>query len=140
MNIKPPYNSPSTSIGISYATRSSRLQLRLDGALQALGLGGARPPALNLPVLSDQELLEVPLDALQTHDSGLALLHPFVHGLDVVAVDFGLAQHGERDAVVDLAEGLDFVVGAGILAAELVAWEADDFEVGVVWLHLWSRR
>ena len=35
----------------------------------------------------------------------------------------------EADAVVDLAEALDLVVGAGLLGAELVAGEADDLEV-----------
>jgi hypothetical protein len=45
-----------------------------------------------------------------------------------------LAHDRERDAVVDLAEGLDVVVGPGLLAAELVAWEAEDREVVGVFL------
>jgi hypothetical protein len=48
-----------------------------------------------------------------------------------------LAEHGERDAVVDLAEGLDLVVGARVLAAELVAGEAEELDVvGVFLLQL----
>lgn len=48
-----------------------------------------------------------------------------------------LAQHGKRDAVIHLAEGLDLVVGARVLAAELVAGEAEDLEVvGVGGLEL----
>ena len=38
----------------------------------------------------------------------------------------------EADAVVDLAELLDLVVGARVLGPELVAGEAQDDEVGVL--------
>jgi hypothetical protein len=48
----------------------------------------------------------------------------------VTYVDF--AQDGERDAVVQLAELLDLVVAAGVLATELVAREADDLELVTV--------
>ena len=41
----------------------------------------------------------------------------------------GRRTYREADAVVDLAEALDLVVGAGLLGAELVAGEADDLEV-----------
>lgn len=37
--------------------------------------------------------------------------------------------HWEADAVVDLAEALDLVVGPGLLGPELVAREAEDLEV-----------
>ena len=46
-------------------------------------------------------------------------------------------QHGEADTVVKLAELLDLIVAAGVLAAELVAGEADDLEVvGVLRLEV----
>lgn len=46
-------------------------------------------------------------------------------------------QHREADTVVKLAELLNLIVAAGILAAELVAGEADDFEVvGVLRLQV----
>ena len=117
---------------------SSRLllQLRLNSRLQAVRLGSTRPSSFNLTITSNQELLEIPLDPLQTHNTRLALLHPLVHRLDFVAVDFRFAQYGEGDAVVDLAELLDFVVAARVLRAELVAREADDFEVGVGGFHV----
>jgi hypothetical protein len=55
----------------------------------------------------------------------------------VVAVDVDLLHDGKGHAVVDLAEALDLVVGAGLLAAELVAREAEDDEVvGVLLLDL----
>lgn len=57
----------------------------------------------------------------------------------MVTVDFRFAQDGERDAIVDLAEGLDFVVAARILVAELVAGETEDLEVWVIGFEIWDR-
>jgi len=107
----------------------SFLQLCLDRALDRLGLGGAGPAALDLAILADEELLKVPLDALQAHEPGLLLLHPLPDGLWVVAVDLGLAEDLVGDFVAEDAEVLDFFVGARVLAAELVAGEGEDFEV-----------
>jgi len=134
-------NPPSSSLYFArkkkVSTALTLLDLLLDATLQALRLGGARPPARDRAVLGDEELLKVPLDALQAHDAGLALLHPLPHGLDLVAVDVRLAEHGERDAVVDHAEVLDLVVAARVLAAELVAGEAEELDVvGVLALQL----
>lgn len=82
----------------------------------------------------DQELFKVPLDPLQAHDAGFLLLQPSPEGiLFAVAVDVDLSQHGESDAVIDGAEGLDLFVGAGLLAAELVAGKRQDGE-GVGWI------
>lgn len=104
------------------------LQLLLDRGLQGLRLRGAGPPADDLPILADQKLLKVPLDALQAHDSGLLVLQEVVQRAGLVAVDVDLAEHGEGDAVVELTEGLDVRVGAGLLRAELVAGEAEDLK------------
>jgi len=46
------------------------------------------------------------------------------HRLCLVAVDVRLAEDGERDAVVELAELLNGVVVARVLVAELVARKA----------------
>lgn len=108
--------------------RLGLLNLLQNRLLQTLRLGRARPAPDNLALRGDQELLKVPLDPLQAHDARHLVLHPLPHGLRLVAVDLGLAQHRERHAVVDLAEGLDLVVGARVLAAELVAGEAEDGE------------
>jgi hypothetical protein len=105
------------------------LELGLDGALDALGLGGAGPPSLDLAVLADEELFKVPLDALQAHEARLLLLHPLPHGLRAVAVDLGFAEDFVGDFVAEDAEVLDLFVGARVLAAELVAGEGEDFEV-----------
>jgi hypothetical protein len=107
------------------------LQLLLNCALQSRRRRRTRPPTHHLPLAINQELLEIPLDPRQAHDPRFALLHPFVDRFGLVAIDISFAEDGEGDAVIDLAEGLDFVVAAGVLGAELVAREADDFKVGV---------
>ena len=40
-----------------------------------------------------------------------------------------LAQHGEANTIVQLAKLLDLVIGAWVLATELIAGETDDFKV-----------
>lgn len=65
------------------------------------------------------------------------MLQPLVQRVRIVAVDIDLAEDGEGDFLVQGAEVLDLLVGAGLLAAELVAGEADDCEVvGVLLLDL----
>jgi hypothetical protein len=87
----------------------------------------------NLSIPPDQKLLKVPLDAFQSQQAWLLRLHPLVHRLRIVPIDVRLAQHGEADTVVDLAELQDLVVRARVLAVELVAGEAEQDElVGVL--------
>lgn len=105
------------------------LDLFDNSILQALGLGGASPARGHLSVSGDQELLEVPLDTLEAQQTRLLLLHESPDGRGVVTVHIEFSKYGERDTVVELTEGLDLIVGAGILAAELVAWETDDGEI-----------
>jgi len=59
----------------------------------------------------------------------LLVLQPLEKRIGGVAVDVGLAHNGEGDTVVDLAEGLDIVISAWLLASELVAWETEDLEL-----------
>jgi hypothetical protein len=115
---------------------SALLQLRQNNTLQILRLLRTRPPLHNLAISPNQKLLEIPLNPLQAHQARFLLLHPLKQRLCVVAVDLSLSHDGERDAVVDLAKGLDVVIGAGLLAAELVTREAEDGEVvGVFLFH-----
>jgi len=117
------------------------LQLSLNRGLQSLRLGGACPSALDLAILANQELFKVPLDSLQAHEARLLCLHPLEYGLGLVAVDVCFAEDGEADAVVELAELLDGVVGAGVLGAELVAGETEEFDVvGVGGLEFCCRE
>lgn len=116
------------------------LELCLNRSLQSLRLGSASPSPLNLAILANQELLKVPLDSLQAHDTGLLGLHPLEHGFGLVAVDVGFAENRERNTIVELAEFLDGVVGAGVLGAELVAGEAEELDlVGVGGLEFWNE-
>jgi hypothetical protein len=80
-------------------------------------------------VPADQEFLEIPLDALHAHESRLLFLEPLVQRVRVVAVDVDLLHDGEADAIVDLAEVLNVIVGAGLLATELVAGKAEDDKI-----------
>lgn len=108
---------------------SLSLELLLNRALDRRRLGGAGPAALDLAILADKEFLKVPLDGLEAEEARLLLLHPLPHGLGLVAVHIGLAEDFVGDFVADHAEVLDFFVGAGVLTAELVAGEGEDFEV-----------
>jgi hypothetical protein len=124
-----------TSLSHSHPTKSKQaplLKLRLNSTLQTRRLGGTSPAALHLTILANQELLKVPLDALQTHEPGLLVLHPRPHGLfrsAGFAVHFDFAEHFVGHFVAEDAEVLDFFVGAWVLATELVAGEGEDFEV-----------
>ena len=108
-------------------------QLLQNRLLQRFRLRSTSPSPLNLPISSDQPLLEIPLDSLQSQQSRFLLLQPLKEGIGFIAVDVRLAHDGKGDAVVDLAEGLDGIVCAGFLAAELVAGEAEDCEIVSVW-------
>lgn len=91
----------------------------------------------DLSISADNELLKIPFDGLDAHDTGHRVLQPGEDGGGVFAVDVELSEDGEGDAVVNLAEGLNVVVGAGVLAAELVAGEAENGEIfGVLLLQL----
>lgn len=80
------------------------------------------------PILAHQELFKVPLHPLEPQQARRLRLHPLVHRLRLVPVHVRLAEHGEGNAVVAQAEGLDGVVVAGVLLHELVAGEAEDDE------------
>jgi hypothetical protein len=142
------------SFNLSHLFRRKRL---LNNRLQVLRLLCTSPTFHNLAIASNKELLEIPLHALQPHESRFLGLEPFEDGGCVVAVylycessehgavvywsirgdayiDF--TQHREGDAIVQLAELLDLVIGARVLAAELVAGKAEDYEVGVCGLEV----
>lgn len=94
--------------------------------LQSLWVLRAGPSVHDLPVPANQELLKVPLHALHAHQSRLLALDVLPQRVGIVAVNLRLAEDGEGNAVVDLAELLDLIVGRGLLATELVAGEAED--------------
>lgn len=110
-------------------SRLSLLDLLLDGLFQSFRLSQTAPASNNLSVGGNEELLKVPLDRLVAHDARHLILQPGENGSGLAAVDIQLAEHGECHAVVELAEGLDIIVGAGILATKLVARESEDGEI-----------
>ena len=76
------------------------------------------------PAAIDHEVGKVPLDRLIL--AGLGRLHPFVQRDLVGPVDVDLGHHVESNSVLFLDVFLDLLVGARLLAAELVAWEGHD--------------
>src|SRR4051812_1784275 len=117
--------------------RGSGRERLLDVGGDLLGRGGGAVALEDGAVLADQELGEVPLDRV-SEDAALLLAQPGEQGVRIVAVDVDLLEHREAHAVVALAEGADLLVAARVLAAELVAREAEDHEalVGVLLVQL----
>lgn len=79
----------------------------------------------DVAVLVDEELGEVPGDVPATEVRVLSQV--FVGWVGVAAVDVNLVHYLELD-VVFLLEFFDFLVGARLLRAELVAWVRNDAE------------
>ena len=69
------------------ASRLLSLNLLDNIRPQILRLLSARPAPLDFSILADQELLKVPLDALQAHQAGLLVLEPLEGRVGFVAVD-----------------------------------------------------
>src|ERR1022692_912129 len=85
--------------------------------------------------LVHQELREVPLDAI-AQQATLFALQKLEDRMRVVAVDLDLREQRKVHAVIDLAEGLDLVIGPGLLMAELVARKAEHLQAAVLVLGI----
>lgn len=118
-----------SSTSCSLCLSSTRADLLLDDRHEVLRLLRAGPPVLDLSIASNKELLKVPLHPLQPHEARLLVLEPLKRRVRIRSIHIDLAQHRERDSVIDLAEFLDLIVAAGILSTELVARKANDLEV-----------
>src|SRR5205823_15076889 len=79
-----------------------------------------------------QELLEVPPDVAGGPLSVRDLGQRRVERVTVLAIDVDLVEERELDLEVDVAEVRDLFVRARLLAAELVAREAEDDEAAVL--------
>src|ERR1019366_6241180 len=77
----------------------------------------------DISLLVHQELGEVPLDAI-AQQAALFALQELEDRMRVVAIDLDLREQREVHAVIELTEGLDLVVGARLLMAELIAGKA----------------
>lgn len=93
--------------------------------------------ALHAPLRrGDQELGEIPADRAAQEARG-RLLEGDEQRMGAVAVDVELGHHWKADVEAGQAEGLDLGIAAGLLAAELVAGEAEDDKVlGVLALEV----
>jgi len=93
------------------------------GELGGVGFDGGFEAGEDLAVLAGEELGEVPFDV-----AALGGGEVLIEGDHVGTFDADLGEDGEGDVVVFGAEGFDFLVGAGFLAAEVVGGDADDDE------------
>src|SRR4249920_2673307 len=85
---------------------------------------GPIPPE-HCPIRPDEELREVPLDRLGAEHALLLTLEIREERVRVRAVHLDLAEERKGDAVFPRAELLDLLVGAGLLAPELIARKAE---------------
>lgn len=111
---------------------ASFLEQELDVVRDGGWVLDARVPLVDIALLVDKELLEVPLDALEAEEPRLLGLQPRVERIFVVAVHVNLLHDGEADAVIELAELRNLLGGAWLLACKLVAWEPEHLETLVV--------
>ena len=91
-----------------------------------VGLGFGFEAGEDFAVFADEELAEIPFHVAREWGVGAAEGH--VEGVFVFAFDDDFVEEGEGDTVFAGAELLDVLVGAGFLAAEVVAGEGEDGE------------
>jgi hypothetical protein len=110
----------------------------VDGGAQGGVVGADRgaEPGDDVAVTADHELLEVPADVAVVTLGVLLVDDCLVDGMALGAVDVDLGGDGKRHVVVGRAEVGDLVGRAGLLAAELIAREADHGEAAVTELVL----
>src|ERR1019366_908664 len=107
------------------------LDLWLDGRRRC----HRRETLYDVALLVHQELGEVPLDAI-AQQATLFALQKLEDRMRVVAVDLDLREQRKVHAVIDLAGGLDLVIGPGLLMAELVARKAEHLQAAVLVLGI----
>src|SRR5579863_7931358 len=100
----------------------------LDGVFQlgARGLDLRLEPANVLAGPADRKLGEVPFDIATELRIRFRAREVREEWIDARPFDFHLGQHVELYAVAGGAKGMDLVVRAWLLRAELVGWEAKD--------------
>src|SRR6516225_3526130 len=110
-------------------------QLALDVRGDLLRRSRRREAPDDSSLLVYQELGEIPLDGVAEEPTFFAL-QPLVQRVGAAAVHFDLRKQRKSDAVVQIAERLDFFVGARLLMSELVAGKAKNFEALIVVLRV----
>jgi hypothetical protein len=100
-----------------------------DCRFQGLSIGCASPSANDLPMAIDEKLLKVPLDTPDTHDTRHLILHPLVQWCRTIAIDNGLPQDWEANAIVDSAKVLNGIVALWITVTELITRKPDELYI-----------
>ncbi len=83
-------------------------------------------------VRADEKLGEIPTDIAAGLRINRFVGEVLIQRSHIAALDGDLGHHRKGDMVFGGAEGLDFLVGAGFLAAEIVGGDADDDEAAVL--------
>ena len=107
------------------------LQHFFDRLLHFPGSGRGGKPLDGLAVFVDYKFREVPLDPAAQQPAGELRFQKLENGVGIFAVDLHLFEHGEADAVVELAKFLNVRRRAGLLIGELVAGEPQDVQAFV---------
>src|SRR6187549_165317 len=107
-------------------TAMPHLQQAFDGGFKCVWLGRRRVSLDDRAVPVDEKLCEVPFDALRPEETRSGGLQKLVERVSIQTVDFDLPDERKCDIVLQAAEVFDFVGVAGLLVAELIAWEAED--------------
>ena len=95
-----------------------------DGGVVGLGLG--LKSGEDGAIATDEEFAEVPFYVAR--EGGLGAAELLVEGVFFGAFDGEFVKDGEADVVFGGAEFFDLFIGAGFLAAEVVAGKAEDGE------------
>ena len=107
-----------------------RLKQRFYVRGDSLRCGARRVAFDHLALAANQKLREVPLDAF-AQGSRRGVLEVLKQRIGAAAVDLDLAEHGEAHAIVELAKRHDLVLAARVLAAKLIAGEAQHREAPI---------
>jgi hypothetical protein len=105
--------------------------LRQDGFDLLWGYLGAKAFD-DLPLVAHQELREVPADVLVAFVIGVSGFQESVQVTRTVTVHLDLGEHGERGVELGPGKFLDFLIGSGLLATELVAGKGQNAEARLV--------
>ena len=92
-----------------------------DGRGKRCRTGLGRVAACNVSAAIDQKLCEIPLNALDAEDSGLACFQKAVKRVGRRTIDVDAGEEGKGDVVISTAEVGNLVGGSRLLAAGLVS-------------------
>src|SRR6185437_2069116 len=80
----------------------------------------------------DEEFRKVPFDAPGAEHAAASAGEKLEEWMGSGAVDIDLGENGKADAVIALTKLRDLLGRSGLLVAELIGWEGEDFETATV--------